>query len=48
MNTNKQFGTYYRVCGDVIIVYRVNHTDKTAFIKVSLPDEMEYVAEDYL
>ena len=40
--------SYYEVVGDVIIAYRVNHSDKTAFIKVTLPDEQEYIAEDYL
>jgi hypothetical protein len=42
------FGTYYSCVGDVIIAYRVNYTDKTVFVKITLPDEMEYVAEDYL
>jgi hypothetical protein len=40
--------SYYEVVGDVIIAYRINYTDKTAFVKITLPDEMEYVAEDYL
>jgi hypothetical protein len=40
--------SYYEVVGDVIIAMRVNHSDGTAFIKITLPEEMEYVAEDYL
>lgn len=39
--------SFYEVVGDVIIVYRVNFTERTAFIKVTLPDEQEYIMEDF-
>jgi hypothetical protein len=32
-------GTYHEVVGDVIITWRVNFTDRTAYVKISLPDE---------